>query len=296
MAILTNLDMDVLRTFVAGVDLGSFAKAAGRLGRSPSAISLQLRKLEEQTGCALFRKEGRGLVLTENGEMLVGYARRLLDLNDQALAAVRNPGVAGSVRLGLPQDFAETWLPKVLARFARLHPNVRVEACVDRTAVLIEAIDKGGLDLALVWDDSKRVPRGTFIAKLPMSWIGPRSGFVRDPAEPLPLIAFAPPCIFREAGIAALDAAGIAWRLTFTSPGLSGLWAAVAAGLGVTPRTPHGIPATLKAMDPASSGLPALPSLNLLLCRSGAPSPPVDRLASILSEAFAESLHASPVK
>ncbi len=125
MAILTNLDMDVLRTFVAGVDLGSFAKAAGRLGRSPSAISLQLRKLEEQTGCALFRKEGRGLVLTENGEMLVGYARRLLDLNDQALAAVRNPGVAGSVRLGLPQDFAETWLPKVLARFARLHPNVR---------------------------------------------------------------------------------------------------------------------------------------------------------------------------
>ncbi|GMA77397.1 hypothetical protein GCM10025880_38140 [Methylorubrum aminovorans] len=151
-ALPVNLDMDVLRTFVTGIDLGSFAKAADCLGRSPSAISLQMRKLEDQVGQTLLRRNGRGLALTEPGEMLLGYARRLLDLNDAAVSAVATPALSGSVRLGLPQDFTETGLPTVLARFARLHPAVRVEVHVERDAVLRSELEAGRLDLALVWD------------------------------------------------------------------------------------------------------------------------------------------------
>ena len=153
-ALPVNLDMDVLRSFVTGIDLGSFAKAAVRLGRSPSAISLQLRKLEDQVGCPLLRRNGRGLALTEPGEMLLGYARRMLDLNDAAVSAVAAPALTGWVRLGLPQDVSETGLPAVLARFARLHPAVRVEAHVERDAVLRAEVEAGRLDLALVWDDA----------------------------------------------------------------------------------------------------------------------------------------------
>ncbi len=244
-----------------------------------------------------FGKEGRGLALTEMGEILIGYARRLLDLNDEALAALRNPDIFGSVRLGLPQDFAETWLPKVLARFARVHPSVRVEACVDRNAVLLDGLDRGDLDLALVWDDTRQKPRGAFIAEVPMVWIGPRTGFVRDQAMPLPLVAFVPPCIFRQAAVASLDAAGIPWRMTFSSPSLSGLWAAVAAGLGVTPRTPHGIPAAVKPLDARASGLPELPLLTLLLRVSGARrSPIIDELESILREALMDGLSVRPLR
>src|ERR1700733_2649646 len=122
-----NLDMDVLRTFVAGYSLGSFAKAADKIGRSPAAISLQMRKLESQVEQTLFRKQGRGLVLTEAGETMLSYARRLLELNDEATLAMQKlAGMEGWVRLGLPQDFADTSLPALLGRFARAYPKVRV--------------------------------------------------------------------------------------------------------------------------------------------------------------------------
>jgi DNA-binding transcriptional LysR family regulator len=281
----TNLDMDVLRTFMTGMDLGSFAQAAARLGRSPSAISLQLRKLEEQAGQPLFRKQGRGLSLTDAGETLLSYTRRLLDLNDEALMALRGPAVAGWVRLGLPQDLAETWLPNVLARFTRLHPNVRVQALVDRNAALLDSFGKGDLDLVLAWGEAGQPPHEGHLTDLPMTWVGPPGGFVRDPREPLPLVAFGPPCIFRQAGVAALDAAGISWRIAFSSPSLSGLWAAVAAGLGVTLRTAHGMPVTLSPLDPEAAGLPMLPHVGLSLRTTSVQSTPaVSRLAAILRE------------
>jgi DNA-binding transcriptional LysR family regulator len=114
-----NLDLDVVRTFATGIELGSFAKAADRLGRSTSAVSAQLKKLEEQTGAELFRKAGRGLALTEAGETMLAYARRLLELNDEAVIAVHGVELEGWVRLGLQEDFGETLLPDVLGRFAR---------------------------------------------------------------------------------------------------------------------------------------------------------------------------------
>ncbi len=288
-ALPVNLDMDVIRTFVAGIDLGSYAKAAARLGRSPSAISLQLRKLEEQVGQPLLRRNGRGLALTESGEMFLGYARRLLDLNDTAVSAVAAPALSGSVRLGLPQDFTEAGLPAVLARFARLHPAVRVEAHVERDATLRAAVEAGRLDLALVWDATRTAGEGTWVADLPMVWVGPRTNAALAACRPLPLALFGAPCLFRHAATEALDAAGIPWRVAFSSPGLAGLWAAVSAGLGLTPRTPHGLPPMLRPLDPEETGLPPLPGLALRLMRGGGrPDPAVERFAMLLREAFAD--------
>lgn len=195
----TNLDLDALRSFVTGIDLGSFARAAIRLDRSPSAISLQLRKLETQVGRPLTRKSGRGLALTEAGEALLGPARRLLALNDETLVALRGPALGGLVRLGLPQDFAETWLLDLLGRFAGQHPAVRVEVLVDTNMALLAALGAGRLDLALTWE-SPLEPGAPALARLdlPMAWIGPRGGFIRDGGAPLPLVAFAAPCLFRQ--------------------------------------------------------------------------------------------------
>jgi DNA-binding transcriptional LysR family regulator len=296
MAVRTNLDMDVLRTFVAGFELGSFARAADRLGRSQSAVSTQLRKLEEQAGQPLVRKSGRGLVLTAAGESLLSYARRILELNDEAVDALRGTQVEGWVRLGLPQDFAEIWLPAVLGRFARAHPKVRIEVRAERNTHLIERMAKGELDLALCWGRGDDAPHVERVADLPIAWIG-RPGWCGVPklgSEPLPLVAFEPPCIFRSAGVAALDGAGIPWRLVFTSPSLAGLWAASEAGLGITLRTSIGIPKALSALDPATSGLPPLPTIPLSLHRAEKePGAAVARLADILLETIRSELRST---
>ena len=288
-----NLDMDVLRTLAVAMELGSFARAAERLGRSQSAVSLQMRKLEQQAGQSLFRKQGRGLALTEAGDVILSYARRMLELNDEAVAAVRGLAVEGSVRLGLPQDIAETRLPATLARFTRAHPSVHIEVKVDRNAVLLDHLTHGRLDLALLFSRGSGgtvVANERLIVQFPIAWIGPRHGAAAPPSAPLPLVLFEPPCLFRQAGIAALDAAGIPWRITFTSPSLSGLWAAVDAGLGVTVRTAEGMPDRLATLGSATGGLklPPLPTVDLRLHAADAePSPAVRRLGDILAETMA---------
>ena len=289
----TNLDMDVLRSFATGFELGSFARAADRLGRSQSAISTQLRKLEEQAGQPLVRKVGRGLALTAAGESLMSYARRILELNDEAVDALRGPEIEGWVRLGLPEDFAETLLPGVLGRFSRAHPKLRIEVRAERSVQLLERTVRGELDLAVAWGDPAASPHAERVAELSAAWIG-RPEWPRllpaPNAEPLPLAAFEAPCSFRTAGVAALDGVGAAWRLGFTSPSLAGLWAAVEAGLGVTIRTAVGMPRTLAVLDPATSGLPPLPSVPLAIHRAEAEPPEaVRRLALILREAIDEA-------
>ncbi|MCJ2061437.1 LysR substrate-binding domain-containing protein [Methylobacterium sp. J-088] len=291
MATRTNLDMDVLRTFVTGFELGSFARAAERLGRSQSAVSTQLRKLEEQVGQPLVQKAGRGLALTAAGESMLGYAKRLLDLNDEAVDRLRGTELEGWARLGLAQDFAEGWLPAVLKRFARAYPRVRIEVQVGLGAQLVEATLKGDLDIALVWGDGGDAPHARRVAALPIHWIGEPDwpGLASLGREPIPFAAFAPPCTFRSAAVAALDGGGLPWRLVFTSPSLSGLWAAAEGGLGITARTTVSLPKTLRVLDPAATGLPALPDAPLSLHQAEAePSPAVARLTDILLETIRE--------
>ncbi|SCW73589.1 DNA-binding transcriptional regulator, LysR family [Rhizobium mongolense subsp. loessense] len=287
-------DLDVLRTFATGMELGNFAKAADRLGRSTSAVSAQLKKLEEQAGTPIFRKAGRGLALTEAGETMLAYARRLLELNDEAAVAVQSVELEGWVRLGLQEDFGENLLPDVLGRFARAHPKVRIEARVVRNAELLERVTTGKLDLALAWSDATLTAHCEKIGEVPMRWIGPAAGepgWNAASGEPLPLASLEAPCLLRTAATNALDRANIAWRLAFVSPSLGGLWAATAAGLGVTIRTPIGLPAKVRPLKPAELGLPALPSLGLVLHRAEAdPDPATARLASILLRAVGEAI------
>lgn len=291
---LINLDLDILRTLVAAQRLGGFNRAAEQIGRSQSAVSQQIRKLEARLGEKLFRKSGRSLEPTEAGETVLSYARRLVELNDEAVAAVRGAAVEGTVRFGLPGDFAETWLPKALGGFKRAHPGVRVEAVVDRNALLIERLDKGQLDLVLALgltsrDDAERV------ATLPMAWIGPAVGSLPWRfGEPVPLALFAAPCQFRHAATRALDAAGVAWTITFTSPSLPGLWAAVAAGLGITVRTTAGLPGSLRVLG-AAEGLPPMPAIELAMHATGrALSPAAARLKDIMLEVLAENIATLP--
>jgi DNA-binding transcriptional LysR family regulator len=282
----TIFDLDVLWSFVTGVELGSFAKAAERLGRSTSAVSAHLQKLEEQAGTPLLRKAGRGLALTDAGETMLAYARRLLDLNDEAAAAVQGIELEGWVRLGLQEDFGNTLLPEVLGRFARAHPKVRIEAHVIRNAELIERLVSGRLDLALAFSDGSRTPHCEVIAEIPMCWIGP-AGEPRVPnsvdGDPVPLASLESPCLMRKVATEALDRAGMAWRQAFVSSSLSGLWAATAAGLGITVRTPIGLPSRVQPLTSADQGLPALPALELVLHRSEAEhGPAASRLAEIM--------------
>jgi len=296
-------DLDVLRTFCTGVELGSFARAADRLGRSTSAVSAQLKKLESQCGTPLLRKSGRGLVLTEAGETLRGYALRLLELNDRAVAAVRGSELRGLVRLGLQEDLGESVLPHVLGQFARAHPHVRIEASVARSDELRERMALGQFDLALLWDVGMNhaCVHGEHIMRLPLQWIGPASldaaeaGWARglnggaQGDEALPLAMLEEPCPLRDIVTAALDKKGLAWRHAFNSASLTAVWAATAAGLGLSVRTPFGLPAHVRPLDAQALGLPALPSMDLILGRAALDAPePVDRLARILVDAVRE--------
>ncbi|TCS00725.1 LysR substrate-binding domain-containing protein [Rhizobium sp. BK418] len=288
-----TFDLDVLRTFATGMDLGNFAKAADRLGRSTSAVSAQLKKLEEQAGTAIFRKSGRGLALTEAGETMLAYARRLLDLNDEAVAAVQSVELEGWVRLGLQEDFGENLLPDVLGRFARAHPKVRIEARVVRNAELLERVTTGKLDLALAWSAGTMTAHCEHIADVPMRWIGPANGLSGWTAggEPMPLASLEAPCLLRNAATKVLDEAGISWRLSFVSPSLGGLWAATAAGLGITVRTPIGLPGKVRMLAPGEAGLPELPKLGLVLHRAEAePDGATARLAELVLQSVHEAV------
>ncbi len=294
-----SFDPDVLRSFVTGVELGSFARAADRLGRSTSAVSAQLKKLEEQAGRPLLRKVGRGMTLTDAGEVMLGYARRLLELNDEAASALRGGELEGGIRLGLQEDFGETLLPDVLGRFARAHPMVRIEAHIARNAQLLERLDAGRLDLALVWEVGMRSAHVEPVGAVPMCWIGAAPDRLRLPraGEPLPLVMLESPCLLRSAAIDALDRAGIAWRMAFTSASLAGVWAAVAAGLGITLRTPLGLSANVRPLHDASLKLPTLGSLGLALHRAESePAPAVVRLASIIRHELEGALAATPTR
>ncbi|OJA85474.1 LysR family transcriptional regulator [Burkholderia ubonensis] len=314
-----NFDIAALRSLVAGMDLGSFAKAADRVARSSSAVSAQIRKLEEQAGTPLFVKSGRGLALTDAGDAMLRYARRMIELNDEAAAAVRGVSLDGWVRIGLQEDFGEAILPGVLGRFARAHPKVRIEARVAHNAELLERLDANQLDLALVWGDPASaafVARTGIdseeIARVPMRWIGAAGSgaagvgaagvgaagsgaagdgdagepSVRLPDEPLPLVVFDRPCRFFGAATDALDRVGVPWRVAFTTPSLAGRWAAAAAGLGLTVRSHYGLPASVRLLDAAPLGLPELPSVPLMLLRrASSATPTVDRLARIMTQA-----------
>jgi DNA-binding transcriptional LysR family regulator len=251
------------------------------VSRTLSAVSLQLKRLESQCGRPLFRKAGRRLELNAEGEQVLAIGRRMLALNDQLLDGLREDLDGGTIRLGLPQDVAERLLPLALARFARAHPRTQLEVRVERNAALRDLLSSAALDLAVTFDADPGRPDPDEV-HLPVRWLA-APDFRWSAGTPLPLVLFEPPCTFRRLALEALDRAGVPWRVAFSSPSLSGLWAATAAGLGVTVRTELGIPARLvRARLP---GLPGLPDLSFRV--EGEPgSPTLGHLRSLLVEAL----------
>jgi DNA-binding transcriptional LysR family regulator len=280
--LLRNLDLDTLRTLVTTHDVGGFAQAADRLGRTPSAISLQMKRLQEELGTPLFRRHGRALKLTEAGQTALGYARRMLALNDDLLQTMQGVTLAGTVRIGAPQDFASV-LPDALRQFTTLYPRTQIELRVEGSSQLVEALDKGQLDLALTigFPDRKDA---TLLGELPVLWIASRT-FRRQDSS-LPIAVLGPQCIFRRTAVEQLEASGIPYRIAATSPSLDGLWAALQGGLGITARTATQLPAPLMA-NKSLHRLPTLPSFPVALHRNHhvAAAPAVDALHSLLGTA-----------
>jgi DNA-binding transcriptional LysR family regulator len=283
---LHNLDLDTLRTLITAHDVGGFAQAADRLGRTPSAISLQMKRLQEELGTPLFRKHGRSLKLTEAGHTALGYARRMLALNDDLLQTMQGVTSAGTVRIGAPQDFAAL-LPDALRQFAALYPRTQIELRIEGNGALIEALDKDQLDLALTIGFADRRD-ALLLGEMPVLWIASRAFRTQD--GPVPLAVLGPQCAFRKAAVHQLEAAGIPYRIAATSPSLDGLWAALQGGLGVTARTAMQLPAPLVA-NRSMHRLPSLPVFPVVLHRgSNAATPAIDALHSLVGAATQDAL------
>jgi DNA-binding transcriptional LysR family regulator len=287
--VLNNLNLDSLRTLVITQDLGGFGRASERLLRTPSAISLQMKRLQEEVGVPLFRKQGRKTLLTEQGEIALRYARRVLELNDEMIDTLRGSSLAGVVRIGFGQDFTGNVLPLAIARFSALYPLVKLEVKVDLGQVLLQAIDTGDLDLALTLGGAQK-KTAKLLSELPLHWIA-SPGFRDRAQQPLPLALFDPPCQCQTPGLEALERSGRPWRVAMTSPSLMGLWAAVSAGLGLTARADLGLPADVQTID---LGLPPLGNIPITLHRRrGLRAPNAIRFAEITEELVATYLRSS---
>lgn len=260
------LDLAVLRSFLLIAEGRTFVETADLVGRSPSAVSLQIQKLEEELGTTVLRRNARGIELTLAGERLLGYARRLLALNEETLAAFR-AREARPLRIGATQDIAEAVLPDLLRRFTLEHPEVELTLRIDRSQALIEQVQAGTVDVAVaLWRDD--VPNRGILAEEPMLWIGSRSA--NFPAErPLPLALFEAPCSFRTAALDRLAATGRSSRIAVTSPSLAGLRAAVEAGVGLTVRTRHSLTGPALVDVGAAMALPGLPTAVFCLYAHG---------------------------
>lgn len=251
-----NLPTTLLRSFVAIVDSGSMLNASEQVFVTQSALSLQIKRLEELLQQSLFLREGRRLSLTPAGDMMLDYARRVLDLHDEAVAAINTGRFAGPARVGMVQDFAESLLTGLLARFSELHPDAQIYARIAGTAELQGLLERRQLDIVLGFAAGGD-PNA--IATAPMSWYGDSALARRDV---IPLAVLEPPCRFREAAIRALDEAGRPYRITVETPNLTTLRSAVAAGLGLTCRT-HLFLRDIAALD--EHPLPDLPRVACIL-------------------------------
>ena len=287
-----SLDPDLLRTFVAFSDTGSFTRAARLVNRTQSAVSMQMRRLEDLIGRPLFQKDGRHVVLTDDGKALVNYGRRILRLHDEALARFSGPALTGSIRLGTPDDYATELLPLVLSRFAETYPDVHLEVRCDRTVVLRDLLDRGEIDLAILSQTDEAIGHdGIPMWREPAVWVTSDRHLAHE-RDPLPLALFLPPCAFRRSAIAALDSVGRAYRLAYSSHSAMGVLAAVRSGLAVSVIARGTLWPGMRELTPAE-GFPPLPSVNVMLCRSNrAGNEAVSRLTDHIRQGMQDQLAA----
>jgi len=272
-----NLPTELLRSFAAIVDSGSMLRATERVFVTQSALSLQMKRLEETVQSPLFHRDGRRLTLSPAGHTLLVFAREILSINDRAVSALNGDTLAGPARVGLVQDFAETLLTGVLSRFAKLNGETQLQVRVGGSAELLELLTSDRLDVVLCMgphDDPAAVKT------VPMVWLGEAS--LAD-HEILPLAVLEQPCRFRDAALAALDAAGRKYRIVVETPSLSALRAAVESDLCITCRTDIVLK---RAIDPADApSLPELPAVSYTRHTRQDPHPTLERLSDMVRSA-----------
>lgn len=253
-----------LKSFIAIAETGTFSHAAEAVGRTQSAISLQIKKLEESLSCSLFERTSRSVKLTEQGEIFLGYAKRIIELQWEAYSRLREPDIEGEIRLGTPEDFATHYLPNVLASFRQHHPRIQLNVSCDLTLNLIEGFQKGLFDLILVKRDPQKVKGGMKVWREPLVWAAADHYRLE---KKLSLVLSPQPCIYRARALAALDKAKKPWHISYTSPSLAGTLAAVRAGLGITVLPANMLPSGLHSIR--AGKLPELADAEIALLKRG---------------------------
>lgn len=267
------LDIDQLRTFVAIAELGSFTRAADAVSKTQSAVSMQMRRLEERVGQPLFARDGRQSRLTEDGHRLQEYARRMIRLNDETLTAFAEPEMVGRIRLGLPDDYAERLLPQMLAGFARINPSIEVMVeCTGSTRVS-EKIVQGELDIGIVTSCHVLSGQADIIRREQLHWIGSAERCLHDD-EPLRLALPADSCYWRQSAIDALDKVSRPYCIAYTSANSAVLASAASAGLAITVMPESALRPGLRIFD-KRDGMPLLPPCDIALMRSEKATEPV---------------------
>ncbi|WP_108263047.1 LysR family transcriptional regulator [Mangrovicoccus ximenensis] len=277
------LDLAALRSLITIAELGGVTRAANVLNLTQSAVSMQMKRLEEALDVQLLNRQARSVTLTSAGEQLVGYARRMLELNDEAVTRLTTQDYEGRLTLGVPHDIVYPHIPGVMQRFAAEFPRVKVHLVSSFTRGLLRQLEDGSCDVILTTQESR--PEGAeTLATLPMVWIGAKDSRIwRD--RPLRL-AFEPNCLFRAPVQAALEAEGIPWDLAVEADSSRTVEASVAADFALQVMLRGAMPVGCEEV-PDCAGLPALPSMHInMYRRNGMPSPAVERIQALLRLAY----------
>ncbi len=280
------LETDLIRTFVAISEFGNFSAAAKRVHRTPSAISMQVKKLEDQLGRTLFNRQGRTVSLTPDGEALLGFAREILKLNDEAVARFKVPAIEGTVSFGAPDDFGTRFLPGFLKRFASTHPAVEVNVSLGPSAKLLDDLESGKLDLTLMTAVRGGINDGLgdIVFSETLVWAGLKGG-TSHREDVVPLALAGTDCCWRNAAIASLASSGVKYRIAYTCENCQGQMAALLGDLAIAPLPSSLITPEFEILG-KQAGLPALESYDLRLCRA----PDIGAAATAFAEHVEQSL------
>ena len=279
------LDLDVLRTFVAIAETGSFTTAATAVFRTPSAVSMQIKKLEDILGRSVFSRDARSVTLTNDGEMLLGYARRMLSINREAVAKFIVPDISGVVRLGSPDDYGERVLPHVLKRFAQSHPSIAVDVVIDQSSNLRRRMDDRTLDITLLTNSYKSSAVGAEVLLTEaIVWAGAKGGCAHL-REPLPVSLWEEGCAWRAGALEALGREGRNYRVAYMSAHTAGQRAAIMADLAVAPLPKSFLGSDMVELT-AKDGLPEIGSYNIAMIVAPEAAAPVKAAADHIRAAF----------
>ena len=278
------LDLDQIQTFVTIADTGSFTRAAEEVHRTQSAVSMQMRRLEERLGKPLFEKDGRANKLTEEGERLLTYGRRLLRLNRETLAAFDDASLEGSIRIGTPDDYADRFLPEIMARFARSNPRVELSVVCEPTVNLVDHLKRGHLDIAIVTHSNER-SASEVVRREPLLWVTSANHSIHE-EEVLPLAVGRTTCMWRRAACDVLDAMGRDYRILFSSWSATVLIATVLSGQAVSVLPECALRPGMRILGEAD-GFGALPEVHIGIMRGHSSQPEiVDALARHIAESL----------